>query len=89
MDNIVSMNQYNLTQIREIRPKGIFCRWWYKLLLRFRDRIIFLDINPALFWPVLDHLNKQNITSPDITPEDPCVVNDAFIYLWQLILCLY
>ena len=55
-------------------------------MLRVGDRRVFPDVNPDLFQAVVDYLYKQKITSLDITQGNPCVGNDDFNSLWELLL---
>ena len=45
------------------RTGPLFCGLWDEKLLKFRNRRIFLDFNPAFFWAVVDSLNKKKYPS--------------------------
>ena len=53
------MIQYTLTQIKSTRPEALFCGRWDKQLLRFRDKMIFLNTNTDLFQVIVDYLNNK------------------------------
>ena len=48
---------------------------------------MFLDVNYAFFWSVVDYVNEKNATSPDSTPENPREGNNDFnsigIFYWS------
>ena len=50
---------YIMTHFGGKIPVALLCGQWYRQLLRFGDRRIFLDVNTAFFWSVVDYLNKQ------------------------------
>ena len=55
-------------------------------MLRDRDRRIFLDVNPACFWTVVDYLNKSKIAYTGSAPGKQHVGKYDNIVLQQLLL---
>ena len=79
------MTRDTLAQIEGKRMETLLCGWREKRFLRDRYRRIFMDINPACFWEVVDYLNECKNESNDGTLGNPHVGKEYKIVLQQLL----
>ena len=79
---IVAAKRSTLTRITGTRFEALFSGRWDKVLQRDSHGRIFLDVNPACFRAIVDHLNEMIISSED-TPPDPPSVDDEHNQILQ------
>ena len=66
--------------------EDIFIRWWDKILQRYDDDRLFLEVNFKLFQTAVDCLNKRKIAPPNSSLEIPCVEKENGIFIQQIFL---
>jgi hypothetical protein len=73
---VVVAKRSTLTLKRGTKFEALFSGRWDKMLQRDRHGRIFLDVNPACFRAIVDHLNEVTISCEDNPPSSPSVDED-------------